>query len=254
MTQEVINTTINAGVAIVSMSRSAVRNAMDQRLIDGIKDEMLRLDADYSVKAIILRGQEYGFSAGSDLGFISRLSLPKMARFEQETGDMARIIGHIQTPVIASVENFAIGGGMILAVCCDIVVAGEGSRWSLPEVPHGWLTPWGIGALIERVGKVKARNLCFCIETLNGQQGHEMGLVDYVVPDGQVDERALQIAKHIAALPSGAVRATKRFFSNYIMRDAEIMDFEANRLFAENCRQPDALETLNKYKSKADLC
>lgn len=250
-TNTVLRTELSDGVAVISMTRSRRRNAMDQALIDELKREFLRLDADPDIGAIVLRGAEFGFSAGSDLKFISDLSLQEMARFEQETGDMARVIGLITTPVIACVENFAIGGGFILAICCDVVVAGQSSRWDLPEVPHGWLTPWGIGALIERVGKVRARNLCYCLETLDGTQAHQMGLVDYVVPDGEAREKAGKIARHIAQLPRPAVTSTKRFFSNYIMRDAEVMDFEANRVFADNCTEKDAMNTLEKYRGKS---
>ncbi|WP_353171822.1 enoyl-CoA hydratase/isomerase family protein [Paracandidimonas soli] len=237
------------GIAILSMARGERRNAMDQALIDELKNAFLALDADPSVGAMVLRGAQHGFSAGSDLKFISQLSLHAMARFEQETGDMARLIGQLSKPVVASVENFAIGGGFILAICCDIVVAGNGSRWSLPEVPHGWLTPWGIGALVQRVGNIRARNLCFCLETLDGEQARQIGLVDHAVPDGSAQARAEEIALHLARLPPQAVSAAKLFFSNYILRDAEVMDIAANRLFAENCAHPQAIATLNKHRT-----
>ena len=73
-----------------------------------------------------------------------------MSRFEQETGDVARLIGFMTKPVVAAVEGFAMGGGFILATSCDLVVASRGSRWNLPEVPIGWLTPWGIKSLVAR--------------------------------------------------------------------------------------------------------
>jgi len=238
----------DGAVCIVSMARPNRRNAMDRKLIDGLKHAFLQADADSDVGAIVLRGAQHGFCAGSDLTFISNLSVPEMARFEQETGDMARLIGLIATPVVASVENFAVGGGFILAACCDVVVAGESSRWSLPEVPHGWLTPWGLSALVERVGKVKARNLCFCLQPTDGLQAQQIGLVDIAVPDGQADARAIDVARQIAALPRAAVASTKQFFADSIMRDAEVMDVAANRLFAANCMQPEAVRTLAKHR------
>jgi enoyl-CoA hydratase/carnithine racemase len=246
--QQPVHVEHDGAVCVISMVRPARRNAMDRELIERLKQAFLAADADPGVGAIVLRGAQHGFSAGSDLKFISGLSVEDMARFEQETGDMARLIGLISKPVVASVENFAIGGGFILAICCDVVVAGESSRWSLPEVPHGWLTPWGLSALVERVGNVRARNLCFCLQPLDGLEAERLGLADMVVPDGQADERALGIARHIAALPRAAVASTKQFFSDYIMRDAEVMDFSANRIFAANCMQPDAGRTLEKHR------
>ena len=246
--QSVVGVEMRGAVAIVTLLRSARRNAMDQALVDGVKAALLELDRDQNVGAIVLVGAAPGFSAGSDLKFIGNLDLEVMGRFEQECGDLGRLIGFLETPVIAAVEMFAVGGGFTLATSCDVVVAGRGSQWSLPEVPHGWLTPWGIKSLVSRVGLVKARQLCFCLEPLDGDAAREIGVVDYCCDDGAALKTALTIAGKIAALPRPAVRATKRFFSNYLMEDAEAMDFEANRLFLDNCRESAAQQTLAKFR------
>lgn len=244
----VVGVEIRDGVAVVTLLRAARRNAMDQALIDGVKAALLQLDRDPDVGAIVLTGEAPGFCAGSDLKFISHLDLAAMGRFEQECGDLGRLFGFLDTPVVAAVETFAVGGGFALAACCDVVVAGRGSQWSLPEVPHGWLTPWGVKALVSRVGPVKARQLCFCLETLDGEAARQIGVVDQCCDDGMALETALGIARKIAALPRPAVGATKRFFSSYLMADAEAMDFETNRLFLDNCREPAAQQTLAKYR------
>ena len=238
----------NGAVATIRLLRAASRNAMDQALVDGVKGALLKLERDKDIGAIVLIGAEPGFSAGSDLKFIGNLDLEAMGRFEQECGDLGRLMGFLETPVIAAVEMFAVGGGFTLATSCDIVVAGRGSQWSLPEVPHGWLTPWGIKSLVSRVGLVKARQLCFCLERLDGEAARDLGVVDYCCDDGKALETALAIAEKIAKLPRPAVRATKRFFSNYLMEDAEAMDFEANRLFLDNCRETAAQRALAKYR------
>jgi len=237
-------------VAIVTMLRSARRNAMDQALVDGVRHMLLQLDRDDSVGAIVLVGAAPGFSAGSDLKFIGSLDLEAMGRFEQECGDLGRLIGYLGKPVVAAVEMFAVGGGFTLATCCDVVVAGRGSRWSLPEVPHGWLTPWGIKSLVARVGLVRARLLCFCLEPLTAEEARAIGVVDYCCDDGAALATALEVAGKIARLPRPAVAATKRFFSNYLMTDAENMDFEANRLFRDNCREAAAQATLDKFRPR----
>lgn len=247
-TDKVVSIERRGAVAVVTLLRSARRNAMDQALVDGVKDALLNLDRDNNIGAIVLVGAAPGFSAGSDLKFIGNLDLEVMGRFEQECGDLGRLMGFLETPVVAAVEMFAVGGGFTLATSCDIVVAGRGSQWSLPEVPHGWLTPWGIKSLVSRVGLVKARQLCLCLETLDGEAARAIGIVDYCCDDGKALETALAIAEKVAKLPRPAVRATKRFFSNYLMEDAEAMDFEANRLFLDNCRETAAQQTLAKYR------
>ncbi|MCP1913808.1 enoyl-CoA hydratase/carnithine racemase [Bradyrhizobium elkanii] len=238
------------GVAIITLQRSARRNSMDRSLVDGVKAALLELDRNDEVGAIVLAGAAPGFCAGSDLKFISRLELEAMGRFEQECGDLGRLMGYLAKPVVAAVEKFAIGGGLTLATSCDVVVAGRSSVFSLPEVPHGWLTPWGIRSLVARVGLVKARLLCFCLEALNCEDARIIGVVDYCCEDGEALTRAIEIANKLAQLPRPAVRATKRFFSNYLMEEAETMDFEANRLFLENCRETSAQATFEKFRQR----
>jgi len=248
-TQSAVGVNAYGAVVVLTIQRGFRRNAMDQVLINELKAQLLMLDRNPSVGAIVLQGENKGFCSGSDLKFISQLDMEDMARFEQETGDLARLFAFVKKPVIAAVEGFAIGGGFILAISCDVVVAGEKSRWSLPEVPHGWLTPWGLNALIERVGRVRARNLCFCLDELSGKDVLEMGAADYTVPDGHVLKKAVELATRLAALPRAAVASTKRFFANQMMPRAEMMDYEANHFFVENCTHADAVNTLNKYRT-----
>ena len=236
------------GVLVLTIDRFARRNSMDQALVDALRESLWDADRNPEVKALVLKGQSGGFSAGSDLAFISSLTLEGMGRFEQACGDVGRLIGFISKPVVAAVSGFAIGGGFALAACCDIVVAGQKSRWSMPEVPLGWLTPWGLKPLIERVGNVQARKLCYCLEELSGVDAQKIGLVDYVVDDNDVDAFALSTAQKLAASPAPAVSATKRFFSGQILKDAEAIDFEANRLFLENCREPAAQQTFERKR------
>lgn len=237
-------------VAIASLSRPERRNSMDQALVDGLRAALIELDRDESIRVIVLFGVPPGFCAGSDLKFIGALSLEKMGRFEQECGDLGRLIGFISKPVVAAIEKFAIGGGFTLATCCDVVVASRSSVWSLPEVPHGWLTPWGIKSLVSRVGLVKARQLCYCLEALDAEGARGLGIVDYCCDDGKALEIAVNVAEKLAGLPRAAVASTKRFFSSYLMQEAEAMDFEANRLFLENCREASAKATFEKFRAK----
>lgn len=238
-------------VAVVTLHRPLSRNAMDRALVEQCRAALLSLDGDDAVRAVLLRGAAPGFCAGSDLKFISALALEAMSRFEQECGDLGRLMAFLSKPIIAAVEGFAIGGGFTLAACCDYVVAGRTSKWSLPEVPLGWLTPWGLKALIARVGPVRARTLCWCVAPMTGEQAREAGLVDHVCDDGDAEAEALRIAAQIAALPAPAVAATKRFFSSHVLKDAETMDYEANRLFVENCRSTEARRTFAKFGSAA---
>lgn len=237
-------------IGILSINRPQRRNAMDRDLVAALVQAFRTFDANPEIAAIVLTGEAPGFCAGSDLKFIGRLSLEEMCRFEAETGDMARLVGLLRKPVIAAVEGFALGGGFILAVSCDLVVSSHAARWHLPEVPIGWLTPWGLGALVARVGAVAARKLCFASEVFDGREARRLGLVDHLAEPGHARETALELAERLAGLPAIAASATKRFFAPGISGLSEILDVEANAVFAENCRHPVAGGTLERFANR----
>ena len=245
-----LDVSTRARIGIVSLNRPERRNAMDRDLVAGLAQALRRLDADSEIAVIVLSAEPPGFCAGSDLKFIGRLSLEEMCRFEAETGDMARLVGLVSKPVIAAVEGFALGGGFILAASCDLVISGHSARWHLPEVPIGWLTPWGLGALVARVGAVAARKLCFASEAFDGREAKRLGLVDHLAEPGHADEVAIALAERMAALPAAAVAATKRFFVHDILGNAEVLDVKANEIFAGNCRHPVARATLERFGSR----
>jgi len=239
-------------VAVLSIDRPDRRNAMDDRLIGRMMEMLRELNSDPGVRAIVLNGAAPGFCAGSDLKFIGRLPLDATRRFEADTGIVARSLGLADKPVVAAVEGFAIGGGFILAVSCDLVVTSAVARWHLPEVPIGWLTPWGLQALIARVGPVRAKALCFGIAPFDGVEARRLRIADHVVPAGEVLAEALRRAQALAQLPTQAAIAGKQFFAPAIMAYAEVRDSLANRLFAENCRHPTAMATLTRYGLAGD--
>jgi enoyl-CoA hydratase/carnithine racemase len=245
-----LDVSTRARIGIVSLNRPERRNAMDRDLVAGLAQALRRLDADSEIAVIVLSAAPPGFCAGSDLKFIGRLSLEEMCRFEAETGDMARLVGLVSKPVIAAVEGFALGGGFILAASCDLVISSHSARWHLPEVPIGWLTPWGLGALVARVGAVAARKLCFASEAFDGREAKRLGLVDHLAEPGHANEVAIALAERMAALPAAAVAATKRFFMHDILGNAEVLDVKANEIFAGNCRHPVARATLERFGSR----
>lgn len=246
-----LDVTRNARVATLTIRRPQRRNAMDGSLVHALVTALRACDADANVGAIVLTGGEVGFCAGSDLSYIGGMPLDDMCRFEADTGDMARVIGLLSKPVIAAVERFAVGGGFILAVSCDLVVTETDARWHLPEVPIGWLTPWGLQALQARVGPVVARSLCWALAPIDGREAVRLGAADYVAKAGHAIDRAAAIALHLAGLPIHAVSAAKRFFAPQVLDHAEAMDAHANRLFADNCRHPVAQATLSRYGARA---
>jgi enoyl-CoA hydratase/carnithine racemase len=237
-------------VAILTIDRSNRRNALGTELMHAFGEAFAELDHDDGVAAIVLSATAPGFCAGSDLKELATMNIAQMCHHEAETARIVRAIGFMEKPVVAAVCGFALGGGVGLAVGCDLIVTHPECRWHMPEVPNGWLPPWALASLAVRVGPVAARRLVWASEPINGTQAHHLGLADYVVPQPEVENEAIAVATRLAALPRVAVASTKRFFAPLINGGTEASDMLANRIFAENCNDEASKATLRKFGMK----
>jgi enoyl-CoA hydratase/carnithine racemase len=237
-------------VATVTLNRPRVRNALGSAGTAALHEALAALAADPDCRAVVLAGAPPAFCSGSDLKELGGLSVPEMCRHEAEMARLVRGIGMLPLPVVAAVEGYALGGGMILALGCDVVVTARSARWHLPEVPNGWLPPWGLQALMARVGPVRARLLTWGVAPVDGAEALRLGLADLLAEDGQALAEAQAFAARLAALPPGAVRSTKRYFEPFIQADAERQDAEAARVFAADAQSAASQATLARFAVK----
>jgi enoyl-CoA hydratase/carnithine racemase len=237
-------------VAILTIDRPNRRNALGTELMRAFDHAFVELEGDDSVAALVISATAPGFCAGSDLKELATMSIAQMCRHEAETARVVRAIGFMEKPVIAAVSGFALGGGVGLAVGCDLIVTHPECRWHMPEVPNGWLPPWALASLSARIGPVAARRLVWASEPITGTEAHGLKLADYLAPQADVEREAIAVAERLAALPRVAVASTKRFFTPLINGTAEASDMLANRIFAENCQDDAAKATLRKFGMK----
>jgi enoyl-CoA hydratase/carnithine racemase len=235
-------------ISILTIDRQARRNALGQQLIEELSAELERADRDPATRVVILTGTAPGFCAGSDLKELAGMDLANMGAHEARTAALARSIAQMNKPVVCGVEGFALGGGFVLAVSCDVVVSQSSARWHLPEVAIGWIPPWGIQALVARVGPVTARRLVWGADPLDGREAYRLGIADYLTEPGEsARDAALRVGTRLAALPAQAVASTKQFFAPLVSGHGESLDAWANRLFLADCGHPAAKATLNRF-------
>jgi enoyl-CoA hydratase/carnithine racemase len=164
------------------------------------------------VRAVVVTGAgERAFSAGSHVGeFEAQRGAAGRERHELESG-VARRLAELPMPTIAAIEGNALGGGLELALCCDIRVASERARLGLPEVRLA-VTPGAGGTqrLPRAVGPARARELILTGRIIDADEAERIGLVHAVVPTGEALSRATAIADEIAARGPLAVREAKR--------------------------------------------
>jgi len=188
--------------------RTSVRNALNLEVRVRLADEVTRFGADADIRCLIITGSDAAFAAGADISEMAEAGpVEVMARNVQKYW---RAITECPKPLIAAVEGFALGGGLELALCADIIVAGEGARLGLPEVKVGIL-PGGGGTqkLARLVGRHRAMLLLMTGKMFTAAEALSMGVISEMAPTGQALTRALEIAHEIAAMPPISVMQIK---------------------------------------------
>jgi enoyl-CoA hydratase len=207
---------IDGPVAVVTIDRLEVANAIDRPTAQELADAFRRFDADPSLSVAVLTGAGGTFCAGADLKAINEMANgigePRVVRVEP-TGDgpvgPTRML--LDKPVIAAVEGHAVAGGLELALWCDLrVVAADAvfgvycRRWGVPLMDGGTVR---LGRL---VGHGRALDLILTGRAVAADEALQIGLATRVVPPGEALATAVGLARQIASLPQGALRGDRR--------------------------------------------
>jgi len=196
------------GVGLIRINRPEARNALNLEVRKLLGRHLTEMADDDAVRCIVLTGSDKSFAAGADIKEMAGAgSIDMLLRGTQ---NMWRTIYGCPKPVIAAVSGFALGGGCELAMTCDIIIAGESAKFGQPEVKIG-IIPGGGGTqrLPRTVGKYKAMRYVLTGDLFGAKEAFDMGLVSEVVPDAEVEKRAVAMAVQIAELAPLAIQQTK---------------------------------------------
>jgi len=198
---------IDDNIMKVIMYRPERLNALNPTMRRELKRAFEILREDPNTRVVILTGTKtsegkYVFSSGDDLydsGIKFPIEIPQAWNAILETHEIYNMIYNFDKPVIAMVDGYCLGGGLELALACDIIVASEEAVFGMPEERLGIIPSWGgTQRLAERVGKSKAKLLIFTSRYISGKEAGEMGLADIVVPREKLEETVIALAREIA--------------------------------------------------------
>ncbi|WP_454917885.1 enoyl-CoA hydratase/isomerase family protein [Xanthobacter sediminis] len=202
---------IRGPVAHLTLDRPEVLNAIDAAVCDAIEDAFDRLEADESVRAVVVAGAgPRAFSAGADLAYMRTLEGPALRRFIERTWVVFERVAASPLPSVCALHGHVLGGGLELALACDLRVGEETASIGLPEMGLGSVP--GSGALQRLpgiVGEAKAAEMVLLGRRLNGREAAELGLVNAVCAAGEACGKAEEWAQTIATRPREALRYAK---------------------------------------------
>ena len=189
-------------------------NALSPQMLEEIRAAASWLDAQPGVSVVIVSGAGRAFSAGFDL--------PSLAAFDQLDSDAQRdaallgglvadAVESMRAVTVAQLHGWVVGGGVVLAAACDLRYAGAHTRFRIPEVAMGLPLGWGgIPRLSRLVGPARAKEWVMTGREFDASEAMSNGLVNHVVPDGELASRVEAEANHLASMPQQALLATKR--------------------------------------------
>jgi enoyl-CoA hydratase len=208
---ETIELSHEDGIATVTLNRPERLNALSRRMLEELGDAFDDLGADPSVGVVILTGGPKAFSAGADLKEAST-SVDEMptALWRHGPGTVFDQIERLDKITIAAIAGYAMGGGLELALACDLRIAATNARLGLPEVKVG-IIPAGGGTqrLPRAIGATRAKELMILCEPINAERAEQIGLVNRVVEPHALMDEARAMAHTILERPPLAVRAIK---------------------------------------------
>ena len=234
---------IRDGIAFVTINRPDKLNALNDQVMEELGQAADRFATESDIKGAILTGAgPKSFVAGADISDLSKQGpFDGKARAQRGQGVLRRI-ETCGKPVIAAINGFALGGGCELAMACHIRIASENAKFGQPEVKLGIAPGYGGTQRLPRlVGKGVALQLILTGEMIDAQEAYRIGLVNKVVPAGELEAAAKEWAERLAAAPTKALAVDKRLLNRSL-------DSDRVTAFEEEARAQEGLQATHDAK------
>jgi methylglutaconyl-CoA hydratase len=211
MNYETITFKKNDRIARVTFSRPEIHNAFNSTMISEMTDVFGEKDGD--IRVVVLTGEGKSFCAGADLNWMRGVIKQTFDQNLAESNALAELFNKIyrcRRPVIGRINGAAIGGGTGFVAVCDMAIAARSAKFSFSEVKIG-VVPACIGPyVVKKMGEGKARELFITGERMNAERAHEVGLVNKVVDDDQLDDAVDALVKTLLSSGPEAVAMAKK--------------------------------------------
>ncbi len=239
----------------LTLDNPAVKNALSQAVILELSRAFALIGADHGVAGVILTGRGSAFVAGADIAELTTIDAVQAEQFTRTGQQLFDQIESLGKPVLAAVNGYAFGGGCELAMACTLRIASEHAQFGQPEVKLGVIPGFGGTQRLPRlIGTGRAMQLVLTGETIGAQEALRIGLVNEVVADERLLERAAEILLQIAANAPIAVRLAMEAINRG--RDTSVADGQAleRALFSICAGTQDKREGTSAFLSKRPAC
>jgi len=239
------------GVTILTLNRPRARNALSMALMGELIAALAAIKDDPGVRVVILGGSGPGFCAGHDLKELR--SQPGRQSYQavfRRCSELMLAIVRLPKPVIARVHGIATAAGCQLVATCDLAVASQDARFATPGVNIGLFCSTPMVALTRAVPRKPAMEMLLTGEMITAERARELGLVNRVVPEAELGEASLALARQIAGKSSLVLKIGKEAFYRPAEMDLAAAYAYASEVMSENMLARDAAEGIDAFVEK----
>lgn len=246
---DLVRTTLDQGVLTLTLARPEKKNALNKAMYAALVQGMIRAEEEAGIRAVLFQAEGDMFTSGNDIADFTEIAMGKTAPNDAAASPFLMALAGSTKPYVAAVQGNAVGVGTTMLLHCDIVVVAEDAKLTVPFVNLA-LVPEAASSMLlpQRIGYTRAYKMFALGEPLIGKDAAEIGVATEAVPAGQVQARALELARNLATRPAGALKLTKQ-----LMRDASTIKSVMQRegdAFKERLRSPEALEAFRAFAER----
>ena len=240
------------GVETWTVDGEVRRNALSRAMISGLLENLARVRDDLALRCVVVTGRgDKAFCAGADLKERATMSAEEVHAFHRSLRDAFRGIESAPQAFVAALNGAALGGGLELALACDLRVAVEGAEMGLPEVGLGIIPGAGGTVRLPRaIGVARAKELILTGRRVGAAEALGMGLVSRVAPAGRLLEVAHELAAMVARNAPVSIRQAKRAVDGGLHLDLDAALEHENRMYQDCLSTKDRVEALRAFAEK----
>ena len=236
-------------ILILRLNRPNQKNALTKAMYSELADGLAEAHNDPEIRCVLITGSEECFTAGNDLGEFEN-GMPESFR-STPVGRFLFALAEASKPVVAAVNGPAVGIGTTMLLHCDLAWAGSNTTFRMPFVNLGLCAEGASSLLLPQwLGRVRAGELLLLGRPFDAERAERFGLINGVCSPEETEATAMSACRELAALPPGAIRATKELIGQGQARPIEQAMMSEGELFAQRLESPEAKEAFTAFREK----
>lgn len=237
-------------VAVITMNRPEKRNALNSEVRQELYNVLKRIDSDENIRSAIITGTGEAFIAGADIQAMKNYTVEDAIESSRQGSKVFSYIEKMGIPVIAAINGWALGGGLELALACDIRICSENAQFGQPEIKIGILPGYGATIRLPRIiGIARAKEMIYFGEIITAKEAENKGLVTLVTSPTDLMEKAMELAQKLVQGPASLSLVKQAINSAFYLNLNEALELSL-KLYGDAYKTNDAMEGILAYLEK----